>query len=439
MFVFRLKEELPTNEYTRIIFALSELMHSPDEEVMQDVCLSLHTVCLGHPQCLPVLMEFGVLSRMKECLREHQLPALAAAGAAAAPLRKGKMGNADARHGASSGSVAMSEGDAGVGVASQDSSEGIVVTDSSMSVYEVAMLVLCAVLRMQESRVSSLTASLRTAKCMILLPCSSQRSALKTARSNSTGAAASVVQHMASYLNFSQCSDSTGTEIFKGLLGAMLPVSDSAVSRRATAAVVLESLAYGIINSCAAAIFNGSSDAANAAGHCLCRSLEIVADVGLRDVFDDTGHPLSKQSALLHCSSIPPLQVHIRFFILMILSIYFLPSLMRLLYVSACVCVVVTVQVLQALTSLCGASDTSLQAGAMYIARLLVFDLFAVISWHLKYQHTLPQHLHPEAYHSTIGELTAKVDSLLSHPMQEIAFLASELETFLDKFIEVYQ
>jgi uncharacterized membrane protein YgcG len=65
--VARLKTQLPLVVYRIVLFAMSELAYSPDEEIVLEIS-SCMTVIIEKPHLVGVMLECGLASRMKDCL-----------------------------------------------------------------------------------------------------------------------------------------------------------------------------------------------------------------------------------------------------------------------------------------------------------------------------------------------------------------------------------
>jgi len=66
--VARLKTQLPLSVYRIVLFAMSELAYSPDEEIVLEIASCIAIVITERPQLVGVMLECGLSSRMKDCL-----------------------------------------------------------------------------------------------------------------------------------------------------------------------------------------------------------------------------------------------------------------------------------------------------------------------------------------------------------------------------------
>ena len=57
---------LPDEAFPPVIFALSELLQSPDEELLGDACVALLNVCEGNARNVQRVLEHGLLGRIRE-------------------------------------------------------------------------------------------------------------------------------------------------------------------------------------------------------------------------------------------------------------------------------------------------------------------------------------------------------------------------------------
>ena len=66
--IFKLRQPLHPPLYRCILFAFADLLHSPDDEIILDICQTLAIACQQQPHLIQLVLEEGILSRFKELL-----------------------------------------------------------------------------------------------------------------------------------------------------------------------------------------------------------------------------------------------------------------------------------------------------------------------------------------------------------------------------------